>query len=245
MNILSILILIVGASSRQNFKWENNIIPYFFEDSVSTEDMDLIKSQLILIEENTCLQFSAKPKEDVPRHHLKIAVNQTQCNDDDGKMRLSGRVDEDDGAAVMTSSFTLTDGECGQNEYKVKGMILHMLFLAFGASYMHRRPDRDQYVQINTDCIPDKNLKAFEINTTTTWMAMSVPYTCDSLMHYRNDSGTKCSEDSCGWLCPTILPRPGNMDCDKIGSYEANDVDWLMLNMYHCPVDRTPATKGI
>jgi hypothetical protein len=71
-------------------------------------------------------------------------------------------------------------------------------------------------------------------------MAMSVPYTCDSLMHFRNDSGTKCSEDSCGGLCPTILPRPGNTDCDKIGSYEANDVDWLMLNMYHC---RTAAKK--
>ena len=93
MNILSILVLIVGASSRKNFKWENNIIPYYFEDSVSTEDMDLIMSQMILIEENTCLQFSAKSQDDVPRHHLRIAVNQAQCNDADGKMRLSGRVD--------------------------------------------------------------------------------------------------------------------------------------------------------
>ena len=245
MNILSILVLIVGASSRKNFKWENNIIPYYFEESVSTEDMDLIKSQMFLIEENTCLQFSAKSQDDVQRHHLRIAVNQTQCNDADGKMRLSGRVDEDDGEVLFTSSYTLTDGECGKNEYKAKGMILHILFLTFGASHMHRRPDRDQYIKINTDCIQERGLKMYKINTTTTWMAMSVPYTCDSLMHFRNDSGTKCSEDSCGGLCPTILPRPGNTDCDKIGSYEANDEDWLMLNMYHCPVDRTAAKKDI
>jgi hypothetical protein len=76
----------------------------------------------------------------------------------------------------------------------------------------------------------------------TSSMAMSVPYTCDSLMHYRNTSGTVCSEDSCGGLCPTILPRPVNMDCDKIGSYEANYADWMMLNMYHCSEDR-PAAK--
>jgi hypothetical protein len=139
-----------------------SLFPYFFEDSVTPEDMELIKTQINLIVKNTCLQFSAKPQENVASHHLRIAVNPTQCNDDDGKMRLSGRVDfhedDGDGAVLLKSSFTLSDRECGQNGYKVRGAILHLFFLAFGATHIHRRPDRDQFIQINTDCIQKKFL---------------------------------------------------------------------------------------
>jgi len=243
MHILSILVLIVGASTERNFRWENSIIPYFFEGTVSADDMDLIKSQMTLVEEKTCLQFSAEPQENAPRKHLRISVNQTQCNDADGKMRFKGRVDfpedkkdkdEEDGEILFQSSFTLTDGECKNHGEKVRGGILGMLFSALGATHTHRRPDRDQYIQIKTDCIPEKYLKMFEIIDNPSSMAMSVPYACDSLMHYRNDSGSNCKDDSCGGFCPTIVAKPGNDDCDKIGSYEANAEDWLMLNRYHC-----------
>eukprot|EP00091_Calanus_sinicus_P014046 TRINITY_DN3139_c0_g1_i1.p1 TRINITY_DN3139_c0_g1~~TRINITY_DN3139_c0_g1_i1.p1 ORF type:complete len:239 (-),score=58.11 TRINITY_DN3139_c0_g1_i1:379-1095(-) len=237
MHILSILVLIVGASAKQNFRWENNTIPYCFDESVSTDDKDLIKSQMVLIEENTCLKFSERTQDDVPKHHLRIIVNKAQCNDVEGKMKTKGRVDFPEGGndGAVLFKITLTDGECGDNDDMVRGAILHILFLAFGATHTHIRPDRDDYIQINNNCIIEKYLDMFEANDNAE-MAMSVPYTCDSLMHYRNDSGTVCAEADarCARLCPTIVAKPGNTDCDQIGSYVANSADWMMLNKYHC-----------
>lgn len=64
-------------------------------------------------------------------------------------------------------------------------LAMHELGHAVGMSHVHQRPDRDQFVQFNPECVPDEHQDAFVRDDDRPVIGS---YDFDSIMHYRSYS---------------------------------------------------------
>ena len=79
-----------GAASRDignYFDW-NKKVPYFFEGHVTNDDKALIRNQMDVIEERTCVKFNEVEQRFAPEHRLKIIVGQGSCGDWSVRLRV-------------------------------------------------------------------------------------------------------------------------------------------------------------
>ena len=59
--------------------WENNIVPYFFNENVTDNDRRLVREQMDTIQQNTCIMFEDfKNDSKLPSHHLVIQGNRSE-----------------------------------------------------------------------------------------------------------------------------------------------------------------------
>ena len=62
-----------------HFRW-NKKVPYFFDYTVMPKDKALIRKQMKVIEEKTCIKFTEVEEYSAPSHRLKITnMNKGSC----------------------------------------------------------------------------------------------------------------------------------------------------------------------
>eukprot|EP00092_Neocalanus_flemingeri_P019164 GFUD01020762.1.p1 GENE.GFUD01020762.1~~GFUD01020762.1.p1 ORF type:complete len:320 (-),score=47.81 GFUD01020762.1:727-1686(-) len=232
-----------GINTNEVFLWKkaggDPIVPYYFDDGVTGKDRMVIKGQMKLIEDKTCIKYEETTYQDAPPHRLKILVNQSTCSPREYSIRFQGYVKHNGGEEVLLHSYhQLTDKETCELEgfaKWIRGDILHELMHTLGAIHTQKRPDRDDYIIVNHECIQlgaEDQYSKVGYNT----LSIEIPYKCNSIMHYEN------STFSIGHGCPTMTPRPDNTDCRQMGNYEPIYEDWDMLNKYHCNDETTDNT---
>eukprot|EP00092_Neocalanus_flemingeri_P090742 GFUD01114937.1.p1 GENE.GFUD01114937.1~~GFUD01114937.1.p1 ORF type:complete len:259 (-),score=38.28 GFUD01114937.1:374-1150(-) len=223
-----------GARTNTNevYLWKeggDTIVPYFFEDGVTGKDRMVIKGQMKLIEDNTCIKYEETTYQDAPPHRLKIMVDQSTCSSKEYSMRFAGYVTHNGEEEVLLHSYyQLTDKETCELEGFAKWIrrdVIHELMHTLGATHTHQRADRDDYIIVHKECIIlgyENKYSVLGYNT----LSVEIPYKCNSIMHYENSTFSNG--------CPTMTPRPDNTDCRQMGSFEPISEDWDMLNKYQC-----------
>ena len=126
-----------GAGScdmRKYFSWDKEV-PYFFDNSVIHEDKALIRKQMDVVEEKTCVRFNEVAQHSAPEHRLKIINhNQGSCRYGFGGGVSSGGYSME---VVFSSYFQLTDHSSCKNNPMYSGGVLHELMHALGAIHTH------------------------------------------------------------------------------------------------------------
>eukprot|EP00092_Neocalanus_flemingeri_P004831 GFUD01005199.1.p1 GENE.GFUD01005199.1~~GFUD01005199.1.p1 ORF type:complete len:265 (-),score=41.38 GFUD01005199.1:291-1085(-) len=221
-----------GIDTNEVYLWKeggDTIVPYFFDDGVSGKDRMVIKGQMKLIEDNTCIKYEETTYQDAPPHRLKIMVDQSTCSSKEYSMRFTGYVKHNGEEEVLLHSYyQLTDKETCELEGFAKWIrrdVLHELMHTLGAIHTHQRADRDDYIIVHNECIIlgyENQYSVLGYNT----LSIEIPYKCNSIMHSENSTFSNG--------CPTMTPRPDNTDCRQMGSFEPTDEDWDMLNKYQC-----------
>eukprot|EP00092_Neocalanus_flemingeri_P030100 GFUD01032678.1.p1 GENE.GFUD01032678.1~~GFUD01032678.1.p1 ORF type:complete len:250 (+),score=33.68 GFUD01032678.1:261-1010(+) len=196
----------------------------------------VIKGQMKLIEDNTCIKYEETTYQDAPPHRLKIMVDQSTCSPKEYSMRFTGYVTHNGEEEVLLHSYyQLTDKETCEIEHFAKWIrrhILHELMHTLGAIHTQKRPDRDDYIIVNHECIMKGGKDQYSLHDYNK-LSIEIPYKCNSIMHYENTTFSNAIG------CPTMKPRPDNTDCRQMGNYEPIDEDWDMLNKYHCNGETT------
>ena len=140
--------------------------------------VDLIKETMKMIEDRTrtgtrnCITFKKKTTE---KNFLKI-LNGNGCDSLIGKLR-----DE------KSQQVNLDARKCMN-----KATIAHELVHALGFEHEHRRPDRDDWVQVNfTNVIGGLFNSNFAKLNQTQFKNFVTPYDYESIMHYHSYAHTK------------------------------------------------------
>eukprot|EP00092_Neocalanus_flemingeri_P012877 GFUD01013873.1.p1 GENE.GFUD01013873.1~~GFUD01013873.1.p1 ORF type:complete len:265 (+),score=43.29 GFUD01013873.1:42-836(+) len=221
-----------GIDTNEVYLWKeggDTIIPYFFDDGVTEKDRMVIKGQMKLIEDKTCIKYEETTYQDAPPHRLKIMVDQSTCSSKEYSLRFAGYVTHNGEEEVLLHSYyQLTDKETCELEGFAKWIrrdVLHELMHTLGAIHTHQRADRDDYIIVHNECIMQGAEDLYSKVGYNT-LSIEIPYKCNSIMHYENSTFSNG--------CPTMTPRPDNTDCSQMGSFEPIDEDWDMLNKYQC-----------
>jgi len=214
-----------------HFRWNNNVVPYFFTYGVTSGDKALIQKQMRKIQRKTCVRFKQMNERSAPAHRLKIQVGWNSCGNEfygqfSGVVKTWGHTKE----VLFMSHNQLTDHPSCRGGEMYSGGVLHELMHALGAIHTHQRQDRDRYVTIDESCLSKYNDKYQFTKTNFHFPSDSLPYEYKSLMHYGCDTLSKCNQGQC--TCPTIQPKQGG--CSQTGSNVASLQDWKMINHYHC-----------
>ena len=160
------------------FSW-NGKVPYFFDNSVIHEDKALIRKQMKVIEEQTCVRFNEVEQYDAPRHRLKIMNhNFRSCQYGfSAGVRSGGNNME----IVFESYYQLTDQSRCKNDPMYLGGILHELMHALGAIHTHERRDRDEHIDYWEMCVKPGMTDQFQkvnFNFPSDGLPMSTTLSC-------------------------------------------------------------------
>ncbi|XP_070185651.1 zinc metalloproteinase nas-13-like isoform X2 [Littorina saxatilis] len=188
--------------------WPNAVVPYEFSKYYEPNEITTVKSAMSNWEEHTCVQF--KPATSRDRNKLTFAVS-SSCK-----------------------SFVGMDSAGPQNLYLtedcrgMEGVITHEVGHVLGLYHEQSRHDRDQYVTINWDNIPEMTRRNFELLTDDVISGYGVPYDYKSIMHY---GATAFSPDD----EYTIIPKDSRF-LNVIGNREELSFrDIKIINaMYKC-----------
>jgi len=223
-----------GIRSSDLFKWKDNTVPYYFDTGVSAGDKYLFRDQMDIIEANTCITFEETDLQFAPIHRLKITTDwQTSCMYSDYNSyypRFHGQVSSSEISiaeeeVILEIFHQLTDNHGCVGDHIFSGGVLHELMHALGAIHTQQRVDRDEYIIYHEQCVQPNRKDQYRKQEDNP-VDFSVPYRCDSIMHYKDTAGSNG--------CPTMEPRPGNTNCNRFGSDNPIEEDWSMLNLYHC-----------
>ncbi|EDO44565.1 predicted protein, partial [Nematostella vectensis] len=110
----------------------------------------------------------------------------------------------------------------------VKGIVIHELMHAIGFWHEHRRPDRDQYVEVLWENIQD-GMQEYNFNKLgyDDVDDLQVPYDYDSIMHYHSKMYSKNKQD-------TIRPiRSANNTLGQRTGFSAVDIREINT-LYDC-----------
>ena len=210
----------------------NNKVPrisYFFHSSVKKMDKKVIKAAMKIISGKTCIIFNLvqeNNENNAPLHHLEIVIKtQTQFCESNGGVVKS--VDGSGGKVKMSFDYSF---RCGQKPWEIN-LVLHELGHVLGLAHTHRRPDRENFVNINQKCIKEKERPQFSPLKWNEAETCDVPYKCNSMMHY------KANVFSNG--CDTFSAKPGKCE-EGIGGKEPIKEDWDLINRIHCIICAGP-----
>ncbi|ETN61613.1 metalloproteinase [Anopheles darlingi] len=167
-------------------KWPTGIVPYIIKANFTNTELRTLQAAFQQFVDNSCVRF-------VPRKTEKYYVTITNLKQ--GCYSFLGR-----NSANQNNIINLQTPECMQ----VVGTPVHEMMHALGFFHEVNRPDRDEYVTLNTTNLrPDYQDPAFieanfgKLNDSmvTTY---GVPYNYGSVMHYSRYAG------SIGICCPVI-----------------------------------------
>ncbi|KAI7796486.1 hatching enzyme, partial [Triplophysa rosa] len=178
-------------------------VPYTIADFFYTEEKAVIVSAMKSIAEKTCISF-------VPR------TNQVEYISIESLVGCWSNVGPSGGKQQLSLSVE------GCVYY---GIVEHELLHALGFHHEHTRSDRDQYVRINWENIPQASANNFEKKDTNN---LKTPYDYNSIMHYGRTSF------SLQYGKETITPIPD--PSVKIGQrQEMSNIDIQRINkLYEC-----------
>ena len=78
--------MLSSSEGKNILKFEKTIVPYFFEEPVRNKELN--KSQMKLVEDKTGIKFTEISELGVSRHHLKIIITKSDCNDANAEWML-------------------------------------------------------------------------------------------------------------------------------------------------------------
>jgi len=206
-------------------KWHDhdNIIPYHFASNVPNKDKITAKKAMETYSKNTCLRFKELTTEPYPGHRLEISSENLHES-----CRRAG-------VLPYQQIVTMTLYGIGCTE----GLILHELGHVLGLIHTQKRPDRDNHISVEEDCVRGNTEKEREqwkhqYKKMPDYLVdlQNVPYMCNSMMHYNNYRDDRCK---------VMTAKPGS-NCERewngeflIGSLgEPLEEDWLLINRTHC-----------
>jgi len=218
----------------KDFKWPNNKVPYVFDENTSTNDREVIKEQMGVIEANVpCIKFIEKRSGTEPRKHLRIIVhdrNSCYYHEAPGSsysaIFVGGRVTNGNRPRIDFISDTRLS-ECNFESYLkgVRAFVIHELMHVFGIEHTQKRSDRKNYIEVNNSCIQNTDEARYQYEPIKNYpndsVKAEVPYRCNSVMHY--DPKTFSNG------CPTM--KSISDDC-VFGGDEVLPEDWKMLSIH-------------
>lgn len=141
-----------------NYRWTNAIVPYKIADGHPRKELILQAIEHINAKTNVCI---------VPQSSEANYVE--FVNQDNGCWSYVGMIG---GKQVINVSVNCPFGS-----------VVHEICHAMGMWHEHTRPDRDKYVKINWDNIPEQNKHNYEARTYDNSLEFGT-YDYDSIMHY-------------------------------------------------------------
>ena len=210
------------------FYWEDHKVPYFFNGSIEQKDIEQIKKAMATIQQNTCLLFEEVQDSTAYEHSLEIFVTYRHHSTVGMVTSFSTSPPVPPILNKVIMSFYKRDGD-----QIGKMLVLHELGHVLGLSHTQRRPDRDEFVSIIEGCVMDGHMHNFDILEEGEVDTYGVPYKCNSMMHYLNNTFSIAADYS----CLTIKPIPGKCDNNLVGpGAEPVEEDWDLINRAHCAV---------
>lgn len=195
-----------GVVIGDNLKWPNNIMPYTISDTFTASERAIILDAMRQMEENTegCVTFVERTNQ---FNYVRIFPNGGGC------WSLLGRV------GIGGQPLSLDTG-C-----VVKGIVMHELLHAFGFYHEQARGDRDDYVIIHWDNIPEGLWPQFEAEEEgVTINHLGTPYDYDSVMHYGAYAGAIDRSK------PTITPLDPDAEIGQIEVMSFWDTQRLLIH---------------
>ncbi|XP_050392647.1 MAM and LDL-receptor class A domain-containing protein 1 isoform X1 [Patella vulgata] len=193
--------------------WLNRTVPYIIEDTYDHSQRMEIKLAMTEFEEKTCIRF-------VPRS------------------------DETDYIIIRSEMgcFSPVGRRGGQQLVSIgpgcdrKGTIMHELMHALGFWHEHSRPDRDSYITIAWDNIPEDHKSNFRKYTEEDIDTLGAPYDYGSIMHYKNNT---FANDRFKPTIKSKFPLPDGVEMGQ--RIELSDTDILKVNrLYRCNITHCP-----
>ena len=158
--------------------WNNSIVPYKFNTSISKETAKIVRNAMDHWEDNTCLRFVTR------KHHenyVEVINHKSGC---------FSRVGRSNGRQKINL------GAPGCEHF---GVAVHEIGHTIGFWHEQSRPDRDDYVTINADNIRSGRARNFMKKKNHQVDSLGSTYDYGSIMHYPTTAFKKrgCSGQSC------------------------------------------------
>lgn len=194
-----------AITRRSDGLWPNGKVPYYISSSLSNNARSAISAAINAYSSATCIQF-------YPRNSERDYVYFFQG---DGCYSNVGRVG---------GSQRISIGRGCEH----KGIVMHEMFHALGRWHEQSRPDRDQFISVNTDNMKDGvsgNFLKLSTNQVTT---QGVPYDFGSIMHYSAYAFSRNGR-------PTIVPKDRSISLSALGQRDGLSTEDLEhINTLYC-----------
>jgi hypothetical protein len=164
------------AVASESLRWPDGILPYVISDDFSDSERDTIVDAIAHWNDRTIVRLIPRIGQD---DFVFIEPDVDECRSAVG--RIGGR-----------QRLCCAVGD-GFNT----GSVIHEIGHAFGYQHEHQRPDRDQFVTVNTDNIEEGKESNFSIRSGV----VLGPYDYGSIMHYPRDGFAEGGD--------TIVPPDG------------------------------------
>ncbi|XP_064617858.1 uncharacterized protein LOC135481983 [Liolophura sinensis] len=197
-----------AAVRRKSRLWPKGKVPYVIDKDMPKNTENVIKKAMAHIEEHTCIRFVRRKSKDEDYLYF---INEPGCWSSIGRVKGQQKISMGDGCHFF-------------------GTVLHETVHALGFWHEQSRPDRDKYIRVLRDNIPDKYMKDFEKIKTTMTSSRGFPYDYRSVTHYSQTAFTKNGKNTIQVI------GPGKRLRLKIGQRKGlSNLDIAQLNdMYKC-----------
>ncbi|CAG7720316.1 unnamed protein product [Allacma fusca] len=180
-----------AGQKQRAYRWPGGRIPFSFAPGYTKQEMNDIRLAMDYIQEFTCIRFQSK-KQKTDQNFLYIRKLSGKCSSFVGNIQKGPQ-------QVALDPDTK---KCGSPSFP--GHVLHELVHAIGFFHEHARNDRDNYIDIRYENLPDddrtrKNYNTNEDNNLDAEF-FGVPYNYGSIMHYSRRAGSRNGKD-------TIIPK--------------------------------------
>ena len=194
----------------------------YYEDAHGTLNMELFNESIRQYNELTSIRIYPVNDSIKESHNYIRIINGAGCFADVG---MVDRSEYNNYNGQIVSLGNGCDGSIAN--------IMHTLGHALGFFHTHNRIDRDRYIDIEYQNIIDDDIDLFSIVD----FPVCGEYSCDSMMHYRDDSYAKCND------CITIKPKNPSCIIQRNETYplSKNDI-YCLCELYIPNVNGQPST---
>jgi hypothetical protein len=192
-------------------RWPGGVIPYDYGTSWPSEHDSMIQTAMRTIEKNTCIRFVRRTNQN---DFIRIT------NTTGGCYTFPGR----SGGQQMLSLMDGYGGTCFLHR-----IIVHELMHVVGLWHEQMRPDRDQYLTINWQNIPNDQGTKYQFTklADSESSVYGMPYNYESVMHYDAYAFT-----ANGGI--TMQPKDARFT-KVIGTGQGHEYDWEKARrIYDC-----------